>query len=154
MDTDAKRAIAEEFVEGVARLVPRFLTDPIEATMSGGNAAVCVIDDDGRVYGRVFGDNKGRGRVSFATASRKVAQVWVTGYATGRFEELVFTGKIDDKQFGIIRPEFIGWQGGVPLRFDDGSPLAAAFSGFRGEKDVEIIEQAASTVAGLGVVDR
>lgn len=45
-----------------------------------------------------------------------------------------------------MRPDFIGWEGGVPLVAADGSVFAAAFSGFRGEKDTEIVVRAAATV--------
>ena len=83
--------------------------------------------------------------------NRKVIQVWSTGYATGRFEELVYGGQLDDSVFGINRPDFIGWPGGVPLLLPDGTLIAAAFSGFRGKKDVEIIERAAATIPGLRV---
>lgn len=151
MENSGKPSVAEMLVDEVARLVPAFLEDPVDRKMSNGNAAVCVIDEKGRIGGRIFGSDKGRARWCFGIASRKVAQVFVTGYATGRFEELVYAKQLDDGPFGINRPDFIGWQGGVPLRLADGSLIAAAFSGFRGEKDVEIIERAAAAVPGLAV---
>jgi hypothetical protein len=40
----------------------------------------------------------------------------------------------------------IGWQGGIPLYTPDGALVAAAFSGFRGIKDVEILQRAAALV--------
>jgi len=73
---------------------------------------------------------------------RKLLQVWRTGYLTGRFEELVYAGKLDEDKFGVQRPDFIGWEGGVPLLAPDGTMIAAAFSGFRGFRDIEIIERA------------
>ena len=144
-------AMAANLAEEVGRLLPEFLRDPIDAKMYANGAAVCVIDACGRIHGRIFGEDKGRGRWCFGIATRKVAQVWQTGYATGRFEELVYAGKLDEGKFGVNRPDFIGWQGGVPLRRPDGLPVAAAFSGIRGEKDVEIVERAAAIV-GLNVV--
>ena len=77
---------------------------------------------------------------------RKVLQVWRTGHYTGRFEELVYAGKLDESAFGVQRPDFIGWEGGVPLLAPDGRLVAAAFSGFRGVKDIEILERAAVAV--------
>jgi uncharacterized protein GlcG (DUF336 family) len=151
MDQETKSEIARKLVDGVARIFPELLADPIETAMSSGNAALCVIDDSGRVYGQIFGVDKARGRGCFVYAQRKVVQVWMTGYATGRFEELVYARKLDDKPFGLNRPDFVGWQGGVPLVFTDGSLLAAAFSGFRGEKDIEIIRRAAAAIPGLSV---
>jgi len=139
-------------VDEVAKLMPEFLQDPIDRDMSGnGNAAFCVIAPDGRISGRIFGTDAAKGRWVFGIAARKVNQVRATGYATGRFEELVYAKKLDDGPFGIMRPDFIGWEGGVPLLGPDGAPFAAAFSGFRGEKDLEIVLRAAAKVPGLRV---
>lgn len=143
--------MAANLIGEVGRLLPAFLEDPIDRKMYANGAAVCVIDGGGRLHGQIFGDDKVRGRWCFGIATRKVAQVWQTGYATGRFEELVYSGQLDEAKFGVNRPDFIGWLGGVPLRQPDGAPVAAAFSGFRGEKDVAIIERAAAVV-GLTVV--
>jgi len=145
-------AIADQLVEEVAKLIPEFLQDPIDREMSkGGNAAFAVIDTTGAVRGRIFGNDRAKGRWSFGIVNRKAIQVWSTGYATGRFEELVYAGKLDDEPFGINRPDFIGWEGGVPLLLADGSLIAAAFSGFRGTKDVEMVERAAAKIPGLRV---
>ena len=151
MSPISQKSIAEQLVDEVARLVPSFLEDPIDREMSKGNAAIAVIDPAGQIHGRIFGSDKAKSRWVFGIANRKVIQVWSTGYATGRFEELVYAGKVDDSRFGINRPDFIGWEGGVPLLLPDGALLAAAFSGFRGVKDVEIIVRAASAVSGLTV---
>lgn len=144
-------AMAANLAEEVGRLLPEFLEDPIDARMYANGAAICVIDQCGRIHGRIFGEDKARGRWCFGIATRKVAQVWQTGHATGRFEELVYAGELDEGKFGVQRPDFIGWLGGVPLRRPDGLPVAAAFSGMRGESDVAIIERAAINV-GLTVV--
>jgi hypothetical protein len=141
----------ELLVDEIEKLVPSFLEDPIDAAQSKGNAAVIVIDATGRTFGRIFGTDKERGKWCFGIANRKVVQVWCTGYATGEFERLVYAGKLDEGTFGVNRPDFIGWQGGVPLQGDDGALIAAAFSGFRGIKDIEIIEKASRSVPGLRV---
>lgn len=144
--------LTEQLVAEVAKLMPEYLQDPIDANMSGnGNAAFCVIAPDGNFIGRIFGDDAGKGRWVFGIAARKVNQVRTTGYATGRFEELVYAKKLDDGPFGIMRPDFIGWEGGVALFGPDGKLFSAAFSGFRGEKDVEIVVRAAAKVPGLRV---
>lgn len=135
--------------EQVRALVPVFLTEKANADMSGGNAAFVVIGSDGRLSGQVFGTDVGRGRWCLGIAMRKASQVLATGYATGRFEELVYAGKLNEGDFGLMRPDLIGWQGGVPLRCEDGSLLAAAFSGFPGERDVSIVLEAAARVPGL-----
>jgi hypothetical protein len=142
---------ATRLVDEVSNLFPEFLQDPIDMKMSGGNGAVCAIDPTGHVVGRIFGKDHAKGRWCFGIVNRKVIQVWSTGYATGRFEELVYAGKLDEATFGLSRPDFIGWLGGVPLLMADGSLMAAAFSGLRGEKDVEIIQRAAARIPGLSV---
>lgn len=151
MNTSNVSSPAQLLVDEVERLLPEFLRDPIDRDMSRGNAAVCAIDPSGRFHGRIFGDDKAKGRWCFGIGSRKVIQVWSTGYATGKFEELVYAGKLDESTFGVNRPDFIGWEGGVALQTADGALLAAAFSGFRGVKDVEIIVRAAAKVPGLTV---
>jgi glc operon protein GlcG len=144
--------LAQQLVDEVARLIPEYLQEPIDREMSGnGNVAVIVITPDGRVVGRIFGNDATKGRWVFGIAARKVNQVRTTGYATGRFEELVYAKKLDDGPFGIMRPDFIGWEGGVALHGPDGKLFSAAFSGFRGEKDVEIVVRAAAQVPGLRV---
>ncbi|MFZ1054367.1 MAG: hypothetical protein WAN79_01740 [Opitutaceae bacterium] len=139
----------QQLVEAIEELLPEFLQDPVDREQSKGNAAVLVIEPSGLTHGRIFGADKDRGRWCFGIASRKVIQVWRTGYSTGEFEQLVYAGKLDEGVFGVNRPDFIGWQGGVALEGADGSLLAAAFSGFRGIKDIEIIVRAAASVAGL-----
>jgi hypothetical protein len=142
---------SEQLVTHVIRLFPEFLKDPIDQKMSMGHAAVAVIEPDGRIRGHIFGTDKTRGKRCFEVVNRKVVQVWSTGYATGRFEELIFSRKLDETAFAFQKPDFIGWEGGVPLLTPDGQIIAAAFSGFRGTKDIEIIERAAASVPGLSV---
>ena len=142
---------SEKLVAEVVRRFSFFLKDPIDWEMSKGNAAVVVIEYDGTVRGHIFGDDRAKGRWCFGIANRKVIQVWSTGYHTGRFEELVYAGKIDEGKFGLNRPDLIGWEGGVPLMTADGQLIAAAFSGIRGINDTAIIEQAAAAISGLSV---
>jgi uncharacterized protein GlcG (DUF336 family) len=142
---------SEKLITEVIRLFPAFMKDPTDWDMSKGNAAVVVIESDGSIRGHIFGDDRAKGRWCFGIANRKVIQVWSTGYHTGRFEELVYAGKLDENQFGLGRPDFIGWQGGVPLLTPDGKLIAAAFSGVRGINDIAIVEQAAEAVRGLTV---
>jgi len=133
----------------IERLFPSFLEDPVDLAQCGGNAAYLLIGPDGRMVGRILGEDRARGLAYFGYAYRKVTQVARTGYHTGRFEELVYAGLLDEGKFGLNRPDFFGWEGGVPLLLADGSLLAAGFSGFRGTKDVEIVERAAAAVPGL-----
>jgi hypothetical protein len=136
----------EKLIAEVIRLFPEYLKDPLDGERSGGNAAALALGPDGIVRGHVFGSDRERGQRVYLIASRKLMQVWRTGYPTGRFEELIFAGKLDESKFVIQRPDFIGWLGGVPLLTPEGEAVTAAFSGFRGFKDVEIIERAAQAV--------
>lgn len=146
--TAPQRLLAE-----VVRLYPRYAAQPLDVQWNHGNAAFLCIGADGEIVGRLFGaDAETRQRVH-QVATRKVLQVWRTGYHTGRFEQLVFAGKLDEGAFGLQRPDFIGWEGGVPLTDEKGGLIAAAFSGFRGSSDIEIIELAAQAT-GLAVLRR
>lgn len=127
-------------------LYPSFVTDPLDVQWNHGNAAVVAIEPDGAFHGHIFGDSKETGQKCYQIAARKVLQVWRTGYATGRFEELVYAGKLSEGAFGLQRPDLIGWEGGVPLWTAEGKLVASAFSGFRGIKDIEILERAAASV--------
>jgi uncharacterized protein GlcG (DUF336 family) len=143
-------SVSTELIAQVARLYPSYVTDPLEVQWNHGNAAAVVIEPDGDFHGHIFGDDKNVGQKCHQIATRKVLQVWRTGYPTGRFEELVYAGKLDEGAFGLQRPDLIGWEGGVPLLAADGRLIAAAFSGFRGVTDVEILERAAKAI-GLRV---
>jgi glc operon protein GlcG len=143
-------SLSTRLIDEVIRLYPSYITDPLDVQWHHGNAAAVAIEADGRFHGQIFGKDKDLGQKCYQVATRKVLQVWRTGYHTGRFEELVYAGKLDEGSFGVQRPDFIGWEGGVPLLAPDGNPIAAAFSGFRGIKDIEIIERAAAAV-GLKV---
>lgn len=143
------RDLSLRLVDEISALVPEFLKDPIDFGMSDGNAACVVIDPDGNISGKIFGNDHNRGRGIFGIVQRKATQVWCTGYATGRFEELVYSRQLDDTPFGIIRPDFIGWEGGIPLLLEDGRLWAAAFSGFRGENDIAIIQMAVGRIKEL-----
>jgi glc operon protein GlcG len=140
----------QKLIEHVASLYPSYIREPLDVQWHHGNAAVIALGPEGAVHGRIFGGDRDHGQKCFQVATRKVLQVWRTGYHTGRFEELVYSGKLDEGTFGLQRPDLIGWEGGVPLVTRDGGFIAAAFSGFRGVMDVEILERAAEAV-GLAV---
>ena len=142
--------LSERLISQVKHLYPHYVTDPLDTQWNRGNAAAVVLEPDGTFHGQIFGDDKDLGQKCYQIAARKVLQVWRTGYHTGRFEKLVYAGKLDEGAFGVQRPDLIGWEGGVPILAPDGRLVAAAFSGFRGIKDVEILERAAEAI-GLRV---
>lgn len=130
------------FIAHCETLVAEYNQVEADRVKCDGNVAVCVIDAEGNVHGKVFGADKIKSRETFETAWRKASQVHITGIKTGDYEKLVFNEEINDKQFGIKRCDLIGFKGGMPVTLSDGSILSVGFSGFRGITDVELIERA------------
>jgi glc operon protein GlcG len=132
----------QELISNVESLLPLYMANEEDRAKANGSVAVCVIDEDGNVYGKVFGSDKILGRERFRVAWTKASQVWITGIRTGEFEKLAFTGQIDEKHFGIRRPDYIGWEGGQPIQLSNGQNIAVGVSGFRGVSDLEIVTKA------------
>ena len=135
-------AVIEKIIETVESLIPEFLNNPADRNVSNGNAAICIIDNKGKIYGRLFGTDKIRSRHSYKIAWIKASQVWITGMKTGDYEKAVFNNQIDEHKFNIMRPDFVGWEGGQPLIINGGTMISVGFSGFRGFKDAEIVAKA------------
>ncbi len=132
----------EKLLTNIEELVPIYMTIPEDYAKSKGIASVCIISEDGCIFGRIFGTDKLHGRDSFKIAWAKANQVWITGYQTNEYERLIFTGKIDYHTFGISLPDLVGYEGGQPVTLCDGTKLAVGFSGFRGTSDLEIVLKA------------
>jgi uncharacterized protein GlcG (DUF336 family) len=114
-----------------------------DRSIANGNVAVCIIDEAGEIFGKLFvNDNKIRTRESFRVAWIKASQVWLTGMKTGEYEKKVYNGELSEGISGINKPDFIGWEGGQPIIFKDGSKISVGFSGFRGETDLAIVLKA------------
>ncbi|MNQ45828.1 hypothetical protein D3C85_596240 [compost metagenome] len=128
----------------IEELIPEYLQIEEDKRISNGNVAICIIDEDGAVYGRMYGEDKPRRRQSYKVAWTKASQVWLTGVKTGEYEKLVFNNIVEENANGIEAPDLIGWQGGQPLTLSDGTKLSIGFSGFRGTTDLEIVEKAFS----------
>lgn len=131
-----------KLIVAIEALIPEYMAIPEDRDNTGGNLALCIIDENNNVYGKLFGDDKIKSRQSGKIAWIKASQVWITGYKTGEYEKLVFSGQVDEKKFGIIRPDFLGWEGGQPVTLKDGTRLSIGFSGFRGISDLEIVNRA------------
>src|SRR4051794_4820074 len=112
-------AFINEMLQNIAALVPRYLQNETDRKKGEGNIGVCVIDQEGKIYGRIFGDDRIRGREAFRVAWMKASQVWITGMKTGEFEKLAFNQEVDEARFGIKRPDYIGWEGGQPISLSD-----------------------------------
>ncbi len=131
----------ERVYASIEQQIPGYMANPEDRSISDGNVAICMIDKQGQVYGKMYGNDAIRRRSFYRIAWIKASQVWITGRKTGQFEELVFAGKLDDKQFGIERPDFIGWEGGQPIQLGE-VDMAVGFSGLRGVNDLEIVVNA------------
>jgi len=138
--------LIEELLTHIEALVPVYMAIPEDFAKSKGVASVCIIGEDGRIYGKVFGNDKLRGRDSFKIAWTKASQVWITGYKTNEYERMIFSDKIDYHTFGISLPDLVGYEGGQPINLPDGTKLAVGFSGFRGTSDLEIVRKALEKV--------
>jgi uncharacterized protein GlcG (DUF336 family) len=137
LDTVINRAF-----ENIEKLIPVYMQNNDDRVISNGNVAVCIIDEYGHVYGRMFGTNKPRLRQSYKVAWTKASQVWLTGVKTGEYERMVFNKLVEENGNGIEAPDLIGWEGGQPLTLADGTKLSVGFSGFRGTVDIEIMLKA------------
>ncbi|MEI9809425.1 MAG: hypothetical protein WDO16_16990 [Bacteroidota bacterium] len=96
-------------IDNIAALVPEYMAIEEDRLKANGSVAVCIIDKDGNIYGRIFGDDKILGRERYRIAWIKASQAWITGIKTGEFEKLAFNNEIDERKFGIRRPDYIGW---------------------------------------------
>jgi len=130
------------------KLMPHYMQNEDDRRIANGSCAICIIDSDGMIYGKLYGNNVIRAREAYRIAWTKASQVHITGYKTGEFEKLAFNKEIDEKSFGIERPDYIGWVGGQPLLLKDGTKLSVGFSGFRGIIDLEIVNKAIEKLGG------
>jgi len=146
MENIEMQVIVNKLFDEIEKLIPHYMAMPEEKNISMGNLAVCIIDDSGIVYGRMFGTDKPRLRRSYRVAWTKASQVWLTGVKTGEYERMVFNKEIGENENGIEAPDLIGWQGGQPLTLRNGKKLSVGFSGFRGVTDLEIMVKALAAV--------
>ena len=146
MESKQLAALIQKITAAVEQRVPDYLAIEADRSRNDGNSALCLIDPAGGVHGRMFGTDKLRQRHAFRVAWTKASQVWITGLKTGEYEKQVFTGQIDEHKFGILRPDFIGWEGGQPIALDAQTTLAIGFSGFRGASDLKIVQDAVADV--------
>ncbi|MBL0136188.1 MAG: hypothetical protein IPP79_20545 [Chitinophagaceae bacterium] len=135
-----------KIIESLSDLIPTYKESKIDWNITEGNVAVCIIDDAGNVFGKIWGDNKIKGRRVYDIAYRKASQVWITGYKTGEFERLVFTDQINYREFGIDLPDLMGWEGGQPIQLDAETKIYCGFSGFKGVTDVAIVKKAVGLI--------
>jgi uncharacterized protein GlcG (DUF336 family) len=143
MTTKKLQEVIAKMLENISGQITSFRASAIDWNISAGNVAVCIIDDAGNIYGKIWGDDKLRGRKFYDVAYRKASQVWITGYKTGEYERLVFTDKLNYRDFGIELPDLMGWEGGQPIQLDADTRISCGFSGFKGVNDLAIVKRAA-----------
>ena len=142
MENQKLEALVFKMFAEIENLIPVYMQSPVDKNIANGNVAVCIISENGLVFGKMFGQDKPRLRQSYKVAWTKASQVWLTGVKTGEYEKMVFNQLVEENGNGIEAPDLIGWQGGQPLTLPDGSKLSVGFSGFRGVVDLEIMEKA------------
>ena len=142
MDRKELTALIAGIIDEAEQLIPEYMQNEEDRKKAKGGIAICIIDQEGCVHGKMFGEDRIMSRERYRVAWMKASQVWITGIKTGEYERLAFNNEIDEEQFGIKRPDYIGWEGGQPIRLKDGTVLAAGFSGFRSSSDLEIVQKA------------
>ncbi len=148
MTNEKLKLIINKMFEIISAQIPSYKTSEPDWSISAGNVAVCIIDDAGNIYGKIWGTDKIRGRSFYDVAYRKASQVWITGYSTGEYERLVFSDQLNHRDFGIELPDLMGWQGGQPIQLDADTRISCGFSGFEGVNDLAIVKKAAEEVMG------
>jgi len=88
-----KVAIIAQIIVEVEKLIPIYLQNEEDKVKANGNVAICIIDDEGLIYGKVFGVDKIRTREAYRVAWIKASQVWITGMKTGEYERMAFNQK-------------------------------------------------------------
>jgi glc operon protein GlcG len=116
--------------------------------IANGSCAICIIDSEGMIYGKLYGNNVIRAREAYRVAWTKQARFISPDTKRVNSKSWHSIKKIDEKSFGIERPDYIGRVGGQPLVLKNGTKLSVGFSGFRGIIDLEIVNKA---IEKLGV---
>ena len=129
MTNEELQPLINKIFESISAQIPSYKNSEADWNISQGNTAVCIIDDSGNVYGKIWGNDKLKGRKFFDIAYRKASQVWITGYKTGEYEKLVSSDKLNYRDFGIELPDLMGWQGGQPIQLDSETRISCGFSG-------------------------
>ena len=132
----------QKIINATEDLIQGYTQNKDDINNSKANAAICIIDQNGVVSGKLFGKDKIRTREFFRIAWTKASQVWITNLKTGEYEKLVFSNQVDEHMYGISLPDLIGWEGGQPVTLKDGTHLSIGFSGFSGESDLDIVVKA------------
>lgn len=143
MSNEELQQVINKILQSISAQIPSYKTSEPDWKISSGNVAVCIINNEGSIYGKIWGNDKIKGRAFYDVAYRKASQVWITGYKTGEYERLVFSDKLNHRDYGIELPDLMGWEGGQPLQLDAETRISCGFSGFKGINDLAIVKRAA-----------
>ncbi|MDA3851764.1 MAG: hypothetical protein PF447_10890 [Spirochaetaceae bacterium] len=146
MEQKKLRVLIQQIIEGVEKKIPEYKSSPDDWNISQGNVGLCIIDDQGNIYGKMFGPDKIRQRGFFEMAEKKATQVYITRINTGEFEELAYAKKIDWFKYGIMKPDYVGWEGGQLIQLDEETQISVGFSGFMGENDLALVADVAAEI--------
>lgn len=142
MDAPTLEKLINALFEALKPEIAAYHNSPEDWNISDGNVAICIITEEGKIYGKVYGGDRLRQRNFYRIAWQKASQVWITGHKTGDYEKIVFGGEMDPEDSPIELPDLIGWVGGQPLQIDGDTRLSVGFSGFRGFNDINIVQKA------------
>ncbi len=145
MELNSKDKFTHLLFDIIESLIPLYSSNKLDA-FANGNVAICIIDEDGFVRGKIWGNDKLTGRNFYKNAWVKASQVWITGMKTGEYEKRLYNAEFKEEDFGIGMPDLIGWEGGQPITIKDGTKLSVGFSGFRGINDLDIVLKAISII--------
>lgn len=146
MNNSLLNQITKQIFAAIEQQIPQYMQTPADQVIAEGNVGVCIIDEAGQTYGKMYGHDKIKQRFFYQLAWQKASQVWLTGYDTGTFEKMVFNNEINERDFGIKRHDFVGWEGGQAITVND-FKLSVGFSGFRATNDLEIVRQAIAKIS-------
>ena len=55
MEYEEMNTTIEKLFEAIEKLIPLYMQEPLDRNIANGNVAVCIIDDKGRIHGKMFG---------------------------------------------------------------------------------------------------
>ena len=90
MNSSEIKNCASELMEEIEKILPIYMQNPIDSKMNDGNVSICIIDENGNVYGKMYGERKITQRWTYKIAWIKASQVWITGMKTGEYEKKLF----------------------------------------------------------------
>src|SRR5689334_17691260 len=79
MDPKLIADFVAKLTAAVEKRLPEYIAVEADRSRNEGNSALCIMDEHGVVYGKLFGPDKLRTRHSFRIAWMKASQVWITG---------------------------------------------------------------------------